>query len=386
MDIKNKKRFWELSFQKFSFPFKGIRRFHRLKNKIFRSFLIMTSISSNGIVRLCFTHQMRRRIMQSVLTLIPRLTDRQVLKETPIYVVGDILGQYVHLLRIFNEFGHPPGKRYLFLGNYATQNPLGIETLALLFAYKLLYPQSIYLLRGRRECPTIGRLYGQYDQCVKRFSRRLWHEISTVFTYLPVAAIIEDQILCVHSGLSPSIQYADLTSVNELRGQFLRLITRPNEIQPHALTTHLIWSEPDEGTTGWDQNPAGLGYLFGPDVVKAVCDRLDLLQIVRSSGLVRKGCARFADTKLVSVFSAPDLEDTYENDGAVLHFSSKRTTRMNVKFEDVAFDMLLTDKKMEQKYCPRIKNRNNGICITILIVMLNNQTHQKIWTELCEIH
>ncbi|TPP62871.1 Serine/threonine-protein phosphatase [Fasciola gigantica] len=359
----------------------------------------MTSSVPDGIVHFGISSHTRRRIMQAVANLIPRLTDRQVFKglpvqisefelcnmcyllpdvlvsepvcleidlETPIHVVGDILGQYVHLLRIFDEFGYPPGKRYLFLGNYTSRNPLGIETIALLFSYKLLYPQSIYLLRGRCECSTIGRLYGFYDHCVKRFSRRLWHELTAVFSYLPIAAIVNNQILCVHSGLSPMFLTSELSSMAQLKSLLFGLVTRPTDVQPYTITAHLIWSEPDEDLIGWDQNPVGLGYLFGPDVVHEICKRVNLQQIIRSSGLVQKGYTKFADTPLVNIFSAPDFEDTYENNGAVLqislneareikctvrliqpliHMRNKRTTRMNVRFEDLTSDNATTEPK-----------------------------------------
>ncbi|KAA0194337.1 Serine/threonine-protein phosphatase [Fasciolopsis buskii] len=360
----------------------------------------MTSAVADGIVHMGISGQARRRVMQSVTNLIPRLMDRQVFKgqqvqisefeirnichllpdilvcepvcldldlETPIHVVGDILGQYVHLLRIFEEFGHPPAKRYLFLGNYTWRNMFAIETLTLLFCYKLLYPESIYLLRGRCECSATGRLYGFYDQCVQRFSRRSWHDLSNVFCYLPIAATVNKNILCVHSGLSPMFLTFELSSVAQMQALFFRLVTRPSEMQTYSITTHLIWSEPDDDSTEWDQNPIGLGYLFGRSVVKEVCDRLNLKRIIRSSGLVQNGYAKFADTPLVNIFSAPDFEETYENKGAVLqlsldaeqevryrvrlicpliHMRRKHTTRMNVRFEDLIGENVPKESKL----------------------------------------
>ena len=41
-------------------------------------------------------------------------------------VVGDLHGDYHTLLRIFNEFGHPPEQRYLFLGDFVDRSALQI--------------------------------------------------------------------------------------------------------------------------------------------------------------------------------------------------------------------------------------------------------------------
>jgi len=78
----------------------------------------------------------------------------------------------------------------------------------LLFAYKVKYPENFFLLRGNHECEGINRIYGFYDECKKRYSVKLWKIFSEVFKTLPVAALIEDKILCMHGGLSP-----DLTNI-----------------------------------------------------------------------------------------------------------------------------------------------------------------------------
>ncbi|KAK9147374.1 hypothetical protein Scep_006131 [Stephania cephalantha] len=129
--------------------------------------------------------------------------------ESPLKVCGDIHGQYSDLLRLLEYGGLPPTANYLFLGNYVDYGKQSIETICLLLAYKIKYPENFFLLRGNHECAFLNRIYGFYDECKRRFNVRLWMALTECFNCLPVAALIEDKILCVHGGLSPDLQNLD---------------------------------------------------------------------------------------------------------------------------------------------------------------------------------
>uniref|UniRef100_A0A8C5MRR0 Serine/threonine-protein phosphatase n=1 Tax=Leptobrachium leishanense TaxID=445787 RepID=A0A8C5MRR0_9ANUR len=140
--------------------------------------------------------------------------------EAPLKICGDIHGQYTDLLRLFEYGGFPPEANYLFLGDYVDRGKQSLETICLLLAYKIKYPENFFLLRGNHECASINRIYGFYDECKRRFNIKLWKTFTDCFNCLPIAAIVDEKIFCCHGGLSP-----DLQSMEQIRR-----IMRPTDV------------------------------------------------------------------------------------------------------------------------------------------------------------
>jgi hypothetical protein len=84
-------------------------------------------------------------------------------------------------LRLFSFGGLPPLANYLFLGDYVDRGKQSLETICLLFAYKVKYPENFFLLRGNHEASAISRIYGFYDDCKKRYNTKMWKTFCGVF-------------------------------------------------------------------------------------------------------------------------------------------------------------------------------------------------------------
>ena len=185
---------------------------------------------------------------------------------------GDIHGQYSDLLRLFEYGGFPPNANYLFLGDYVDRGKQSLETICLLLAYKIKFPENFFLLRGNHECASINRIYGFYDECKRRFNVRLWKIFTDCFNCLPVAALIDDKILCMHGGLSP-----DLTNLDQIRN-----LTRPTDVPDSGLLCDLLWSDPSRDVKGWGMNDRGVSYTFGSDSVSEFLMKNDMDLVCRA--------------------------------------------------------------------------------------------------------
>ncbi|XP_019428718.1 PREDICTED: serine/threonine-protein phosphatase PP1-like [Lupinus angustifolius] len=228
--------------------------------------------------------------------------------EAPIKICGDVHGQYSDLLRLFEYGGFPPEANYLFLGDYVDRGKQSVETICLLLAYKIKYPENFFLLRGNHECASINRIYGFYDECKKRFNVKTWKLFTECFNCLPVAALIDEKILCMHGGLSP-----DLVNLDQIRS-----LRRPTDVPDTGLLCDLLWSDPSKDAQGWEMNDRGVSYTFGADKVSEFLQKHDLDLVCRAHQVVEDGYEFFANRQLVTIFSAPNYCGEFDNAGAMM--------------------------------------------------------------------
>jgi diadenosine tetraphosphatase ApaH/serine/threonine PP2A family protein phosphatase len=228
--------------------------------------------------------------------------------DAPVQLCGDVHGQYSDLIRIFDACGYPPERNYCFLGDYVDRGRQSLETILLLLAYKCRYPNHFFLLRGNHECSSINRIYGFFDECKRRYSVALWKRFTDTFNCMPVAALVEGRVLCMHGGLSPELRSMDQ----------IHRILRPTDVPDSGLICDLLWADPDEGRIGWGPNDRGVSWTFGADVVERFCAEQDIDLICRAHQVVEHGYQFFAQRRLVTIFSAPNYCGEFDNSAACL--------------------------------------------------------------------
>ncbi|CAI9770506.1 unnamed protein product [Fraxinus pennsylvanica] len=276
--------------------------------------------------------------------------------KSPVTICGDIHGQFHDLAELFKIGGKCPDTNYLFMGDYVDRGYYSVETVTLLVALKVRYPQRITILRGNHESRQITQVYGFYDECLRKYgnanvwkiftdlfdyfpltalllvalkvrypqritilrgnheSRQItqvygfydeclrkygnanvWKIFTDLFDYFPLTALVESEIFCLHGGLSPSIETLDN----------IRNFDRVQEVPHEGPMCDLLWSDPDD-RCGWGISPRGAGYTFGQDISEQFNHANNLKLIARAHQLVMEGFNWAHDQKVVTIFSAPN--------------------------------------------------------------------------------
>src|ERR1700710_2150727 len=90
----------------------------------------------------------------------PSLIDIDIPEDSKLTVCGDTHGQYYELMHIFELNGYPSAKHiYLFNGDFVDRGSFSLEVVLTLFAFKWLYPNSLYLARGNHETDNMNKIY-----------------------------------------------------------------------------------------------------------------------------------------------------------------------------------------------------------------------------------
>jgi len=240
----------------------------------------------------------------------------------PVTVCGDVHGQFHDLMELFRIGGKSPDTNYLFMGDYVDRGYYSVETVTLLVALKVRYRERITILRGNHESRQITQVYGFYDECLRKYGNaNVWKFFTDLFDYLPLTALVDEQIFCLHGGLSPSIDTLD----------HIRALDRMQEVPHEGPMCDLLWSDPDD-RIGWGISPRGAGYTFGQDISETFNHSNGLTLVSRAHQLVMEGYNWCHDRNVVTIFSAPNYCYRCGNQAAIMELDD------GLKYSFLQFD------------------------------------------------
>ncbi|NWS22979.1 PPE1 phosphatase, partial [Pachyramphus minor] len=302
-----------------------------------------------------------------VLKLMPNITCLSTSYSKNITICGDLHGNLDDLLLIFYKNGLPSEQnRYVFNGDYVDRGKNSMEILIILFAFFLIYPNNISLNRGNHEDYMMNMRYGftkEVSNKYKKHSTQILYLLRDVFSWLPLATIIDNKVLILHGGISDS---TDLDFLKALERNKLKSLLRPPKSvggrqdqeegisttanQPDAgktqddslLILDILWSDPRSQNGCTPNKCRGAGCYFGPDVTAKIFKRYNLKILIRSHEFKREGYDISHGGKVITIFSASNYYEEGSNRGAYVKLdpeliprfvqfqSSKYTRRLNL--------------------------------------------------------
>eukprot|EP00667_Euglena_gracilis_P005049 EG_transcript_5075 len=252
--------------------------------------------------------------------------------QSPVYVLGDIHGKFQDLnffmekLCNFNELKYTASK-FLFLGDYVDRGMGSLQVAVYLLAMKVVSPRTVFLLRGNHEMWTVNGDLAQYGDsslracCQRMFGKddgnTAWEAINEAFSLLPLAAVIDHGVFCVHGGIPRYGGGPDRRLQVLLDPTFPRFYSiDQDESDPPELkffkrvANELMWNDPSDTELGLDQHgfgpsPRGINIsCFGLRAIQTFLANHQLQFIIRAHEMKQEGLRVCKSAQVITVFTS----------------------------------------------------------------------------------
>uniref|UniRef100_A0A3Q1BZZ8 Serine/threonine-protein phosphatase with EF-hands n=1 Tax=Amphiprion ocellaris TaxID=80972 RepID=A0A3Q1BZZ8_AMPOC len=310
-----------------------------------------------------------------LLRMLPNINRISTCHSKEITICGDLHGQLEDLLLIFYKNGMPSlEKPYVFNGDFVDRGKDSIEILLILFAFLLVYPSDVYLNRGNHEDHIVNLRYGFTKEVLTKYKmhgKRILKLLQKIFSWLPLATVIDQKVLVLHGGISDSTDLNLLARLDrhnvslrrrETRAQHRRPWTRTwtrmsgeptgsSSVEPPSLSPNLsgpatkwllnveqqtnlstedllpvipvfhqildlLWSDPMAQEGCVPNEVRGGGCYWGPDITEDFLNKHNLQLIIRSHECKQDGYEFCHNRKVLTLFSASNYYDVGSNRGA----------------------------------------------------------------------
>lgn len=223
-------------------------------------------------------------------------------KEEEIYVIGDIHGNLQSLVKLIEVIGEKNPKLVIFLGDIVDRGSYQLECLILVLALKIIEPNRYFLLRGNHETLEMNQYYGFFQDFMSRFKdQSKFNEILSIYDILPICAVINDNILCLHGGIPEDFEILKKLK-NKRHKDFdkntIKLINRG--------IYQILWNDPkDVEILNFSNSFRGPGIkFFGQKAFDAFMEKNNLQLLIRAHECFPEGYKWFFNKRLLSIFSS----------------------------------------------------------------------------------
>jgi diadenosine tetraphosphatase ApaH/serine/threonine PP2A family protein phosphatase len=245
-----------------------------------------------------------------------------------VYVIGDIHGNLVSLLKLYEILiDKKPGK-VIFLGDIVDRGPKQIECLVFILALKILEPNKFYILKGNHETLEMNQAYGFFYEFSQRFeSFDRYKEILAVYNVIPICAIINNEILCLHGGIPE-----DFNIIEKLKGLNAKDLDNSLLKSLEVSIFQIMWNDPKSGLSGFMDSYRGMGIkFFGEDIFEEFMKKNKLKYLIRAHECFPEGYVWFFSKRLLSIFSSANYRgNSFPNPASYAIIRDKTIIPVNI--------------------------------------------------------